>query len=156
MHMHFYVPVEGVPKGSKVAFPLGDTGRSVIVDSNSKPLRSYESTISAYALDHFPRPLEGPIIVEVSFVRSPRKTMPKTYRPFVTSAPDGDKMIRAVLDGLQGFAYVNDSQVVKSTSEKFYPHGDFYTHPGTYIKITAGKDVPSYLGQYSPKAVIDF
>lgn len=156
MIVEFYVPVEGVPKGSKTAHFIEALGRSVIVDSNNKPLRSYESSISAYALEHFDSPVEGPIVVEVAFVRAKKKSAPKTYRPFVTSKPDTDKMLRAVLDGLQGFAYVDDGQVCRTVTSKLYPDGDTYPHPGTYITIRAGRDVPDYLGEFSPKATIDF
>lgn len=156
MIVSFYVPMEGVPKGSKRAVYVKNLGRSLLLDNNSEPLRSYESTISSYAQDHFPSPVEGPVVVDVSFVRAKKKSAPKSYRPYVTTSPDVDKMLRSVLDGLQGFAYLNDSQVVRATGEKLTPFGEHFTHPGTYLTITAGRDVPAHLGEFSPRAVIDF
>lgn len=154
MITEFFVPVEGVPKGSKKAIHVPGIGRSLIVDSNGKALRPYEAAVSSYAAEAGCTPVDGPISVSVCFVRSEKKSAPKTYRPFVQAAPDVDKMLRAVLDGLQGFAYKFDSQVAHAEGFKFYPFGEKYKYPGTYITIRSGKDIPEVLGEYSPKANI--
>lgn len=159
MISEIYVPMEGVPKGSKKAFYVKQLQRAVITDQNGQALKSYESTISAYAKDEGMEPVDGPISVTVYFVRSPKKSAPKTFRPHVLAAPDVDKMLRAVLDGLQGFAYKFDSQVCHVEGFKLTAFGEKFKYPGTYITVRSGKDIPELypdLGEYSPNANITF
>lgn len=47
-----------------------------------------------------------------------------------TKRPDGDNILKAVMDALEGLAYKNDCQIVKAIVEKYYSN-----RPGLYIKI---------------------
>jgi Holliday junction resolvase RusA-like endonuclease len=55
--------------------------------------------------------LDGPLILEATFFR-PRPKSWKKARHYPTSAPDLDKLVRAVGDALKGVLYRDDSQIV--------------------------------------------
>jgi Holliday junction resolvase RusA-like endonuclease len=54
---------------------------------------------------------DGPLILEATFFR-PRPKSWKKSRHYPTSAPDLDKLVRAVGDALKGVIYRDDSQIV--------------------------------------------
>jgi crossover junction endodeoxyribonuclease RusA len=58
---------------------------------------------------------------------------PKTVnRPEPSVAPDLDKLVRAVLDGLTAIAYRDDGQVVRLTAAKVYG-----VNPGVWVQMWA-------------------
>jgi crossover junction endodeoxyribonuclease RusA len=58
---------------------------------------------------------------------------PKTVnRPEPSVAPDLDKLVRAVLDGLTAIAYRDDGQVVRLTAAKQYG-----INPGLWVQMWA-------------------
>jgi crossover junction endodeoxyribonuclease RusA len=58
---------------------------------------------------------------------------PKTVnRPEPSVAPDLDKLVRAVLDGLTAIAYRDDGQVVRLTAAKQYG-----VNPGVWVQMWA-------------------
>lgn len=157
MIVQFYVPLEGVPKGSMRAFRKPKSSFVSVTDQQGSKLKNYQAAIAQAWVETGAGTFDGPIEVDVLFVRALKKSTPKTYRPFVTTSPDGDKTLRAVCDGLQGFAYKNDAQIVSHRSRKMFPQAEGeYTYPGTYVTVRAGKDVSNELGEFSPKAKIDF
>lgn len=156
MIVQIYVPLEGVPKGSMRAFRSRKSSFTVVTDQQGAKLKNYQAAIAQAWVATGAGTFDGPIEVDVLFVRALKKSTPKTYRPYVTTSPDGDKTLRAVCDGLQGFAYKNDAQIVSHRSRKMFPKPDSdYQYPGTYITVRAGKDVSPELGEFSPKANID-
>lgn len=63
------------------------------------------------------KPVTNPVSVTITFnLLKPKST--KRITPHVK--PDLDKLIRAVLDGLTGVAYVDDSQVILIKARKIY------------------------------------
>jgi crossover junction endodeoxyribonuclease RusA len=62
---------------------------------------------------------EGPIIVECMFLIPRPKTVKRRY-PIGKFDGDCDKLVRAILDGLTGVAYKDDSQVVDAIGKKRY------------------------------------
>lgn len=56
-------------------------------------------------------------------------------RPHV-SRPDLDKLVRAVLDGLTGIAYRDDSQVTVLAASKLY--APEFGEPGVWIRVSSG------------------
>ena len=78
--------------------------------------------------------LEGPVSVALSF----RLTRPKTVRRrFPTSRydGDGDKLERAILDGLTGSVIADDGQVIDCGWEKRYTEGE------TGVRVIVGTDL---------------
>lgn len=73
------------------------------------------------------KPITSAVRVEMDFVMSKPKS---AKRMFPSVKPDLDKLIRAVLDGLTGVAYEDDSQVVLIKSTKTYGETQ-----GVWIKI---------------------
>lgn len=59
---------------------------------------------------------------------------PKSRTPPAIKKPDGDKLLRAVLDALTGVAWVDDSQVTDARARKRLAELD--APPGVYIAIT--------------------
>ena len=58
---------------------------------------------------------------------------PRTVsRPEPSVAPDLDKLVRAVLDGLTAIAYRDDGQVVRITATKQYG-----SQPGVWVQMWA-------------------
>lgn len=146
MKTSFFVPIEAAPKGSKVAFHTGNG--KIAMRESSKQVKPFMEAFGRVAIAEGLTPVRGPICLDVVFVRKAKKNMPKTYIPFVTTLPDVDKQLRSVLDALTGIAYYDDGQVVMARGCKVYP-SEYFPYPGTHITITAGRDVPEWLGQYS-------
>ena len=64
-------------------------------------------------------PLEGAVSVKVDIYRRMPKNRPKKLlRELDTYKPDADNIAKAVLDAMNGLAFVDDSQVVSLTATK--------------------------------------
>lgn len=114
--------VEGVPvpQGSKRIGRHG--GRPVILDDNDVELRAWRRSVaSAFRIaagDEWAM-LDCPVAVAVTFYFD----RPKARKTEIAkaTAPDIDKLARAVLDALaDGDAYVNDGRVVALAATKQY------------------------------------
>lgn len=128
------------PKGSKRAFiPKGGT-RPVMVESAGENLRDWMTALHAVAQEHAPRALTGALRVDVRFAMPRPKSHYRasgalkdgvpTHR---AKSPDVDKLLRAVLDALEGPLFANDAQVVEISGEKTY--SDDATRCGAYITV---------------------
>ncbi len=122
------------PQGSKRAFVRG--GRAIIVDDNPKT-RGFRDAVTIAAIEarrlgeHVTH--TGPVSVVAVFTL-PRPqghygTGANTHRlrpgapRYPATAPDVDKLLRAVLDGLtDAAAFRDDSRVVSVATDKVYPH----------------------------------
>lgn len=105
----FFVPGVPAPQGSK-SFK-GMRGGKAILTESSKAVKPWRARIAAVAKLHS-APLPGPVSVTLRFVMPRPKATPKTRpTPPAVKRPDVDKLTRAVLDGLDGHAYDDDSQV---------------------------------------------
>jgi Holliday junction resolvase RusA-like endonuclease len=115
-----YFRVDGVPvpQGSSRAFVV--KGRAVVAPSNSNVLKPWRRRVreAAEAAMGGRAALDGPLAVMLQF-QVPR---PATVtREWPTVAPDLDKLVRAVLDGLvEGGVIVDDSRVVRLITEEEY------------------------------------
>ena len=88
--------------------------------------RKFENFIKLVALQHFDKPLDCPIKIHIKFkIKRPKyliwKTKPMPEVPCTTK--DLDNMIKSVLDGMEGVAYHNDSQIYSIIAEKVYHAG---------------------------------
>lgn len=68
-----------------------------------------------------------PVVVQVAYTRPLAKSNPKYWAGRSDlGKPDGDNVLKLVLDALNGLAFADDSQVIKLQLEKFprSPHGN--------------------------------
>ena len=108
----FFVKGKPVPQGSMKFIRPG-----VMIHSRAADLAVWRADIARNAELFGFKPVSGGIKVEIDFIFSRPKSV---QRAFPTVAPDLDKLIRAVLDGLTGVAYEDDSQVILIQATKTY------------------------------------
>lgn len=101
-----------VPQGSMKFIRPG-----VMIHSRAADLAVWRADIARNAELFGFKPVSGGVKVEIDFIFSRPKSV---QRAFPTVAPDLDKLIRAVLDGLTGVAYEDDSQVILIQATKTY------------------------------------
>jgi Holliday junction resolvase RusA-like endonuclease len=106
----FFVPGAPIPQGS-LKFINGHA-----IHARAADLATWRAMIYAKARETVPM-RDGAVYVGLTFVMRKPKTV-KRELPFVR--PDIDKLVRAVLDGLTGAAYVDDEQVCVLAAEKVY------------------------------------
>lgn len=82
-------------------------------------------------------PIEGPVRLRVNAMFSPPASASKakkldmmTGRVGVTKKPDLDNVVKAVLDGLNTVAFVDDAQVVHLEARKEYA-----AHPCVWVRV---------------------
>ena len=111
MDKEFFVKGRPVPQGS-LKFIQGRP-----IHARATDLAVWRADIARNAeLSGF-KPVSNPISVTLTFSLLKPKSA-KRSTPHVK--PDLDKLIRAVLDGLTGVAYVDDSQVILIKARKIY------------------------------------
>lgn len=110
-----------VQQGSKDFVGRTKSGRGIMVEQNKERLDSWRGEIikacREYQRDNptFTR-LEGAIVARLIFCFDRPKSVSRRKRPFMSVAPDLDKLIRACLDGLTaGGAIADDALVVEFT-----------------------------------------
>ena len=112
-------------------------GRAVLVES-SKRLPKWREAVQDAALKHLdPIPAGVAVRVEIHFVMPRPKSLPKSRPtpPAVKRIGDLDKLCRAILDGLDGPAYADDSQVTVLVADKRIAEPG--EEPGARINVEA-------------------
>lgn len=100
--------------------------------------REYEGEIqAAWLLAHGER-LDGPVAVYITAHQTIPKSANKAFREAVAAGkawpmrkPDTDNICKIVLDALNGYAYADDTQVVRLHAEKMYTVCD-----ESYLSVT--------------------
>ena len=102
--------VRGIPEaqGSMRAFIRN--GKPVLTSTNVR-LKSWRDLLAYHAADVCDSVIDGPVMVTAMFILPRPKSRPK-WQIWPTSAPDLDKLTRAVGDALTSVVYRDDSQVV--------------------------------------------
>jgi len=118
----FFVRGRPVPQGSMKFVRPG-----VMIHSRSQDLALWRADIARNAELFGFKPIASAVKVELDFVMSRPKS---SKRAFPSVKPDLDKLIRAVLDGLTGVAFEDDSQVILIQSSKTYGENQ-----GVWIRI---------------------
>lgn len=125
----FEVIGEAVPQGSKKGF-VDNFGHVRVIDDNKTVLNRWRKLVAetaAYSKPEWLRePWDGPIFLSIVFVRerSPNDylsdgvTLRKGAHRYPDTAPDGDKLDRAIWDALTGILFTNDSRVVSWVGAK--------------------------------------
>ena len=108
----FFVKGRPVPQGSMKFIRPG-----VMIHSRSQDLALWRADVARNAELFGFKPIANAVKVELDFIMIRPKS---AKRVFPSVKPDLDKLIRAVLDGLTGVAYEDDSQVILIQSSKTY------------------------------------
>ena len=125
---------EPAPQGSKTAIVRG--GKAIMYEASKKLPKWRDSvlmTCKVTALEQKAEtPLLGPLAASVTFyLERPHSTT----RAYPNNAPDVDKLLRAVFDGLQESGVIsNDGQIVIVTAFKLW--ADEENPPGAVISIS--------------------
>lgn len=126
----FAVPGEAVPQGSMVPYMHRGLERPMLKPSNEKALESWRKTVADYARHRRPdwlrQPWDGPVGISILFrrERSPNdllvdgQTLRAGAARNAATAPDGDKLDRAVWDALTDVLFTNDSRVIEWAGRK--------------------------------------
>jgi Holliday junction resolvase RusA-like endonuclease len=141
--------VSGIPKAQPRprAFARNIGGKAVARVYESGTAEGWKSQIAIASREHTPVvPIEGPVIVDVTFFmprpkRLCRKSDPDGWVP-CTSKPDRDNLDKAVLDCMTQLGWWrDDAQVYAGKVEKFYHEKN--GSPGATITViwnNNGKD----------------
>jgi crossover junction endodeoxyribonuclease RusA len=102
------------------------------------PWRERVALAASHVFDRHPdwRPAGPgePLLMRLEFIRPRPKRHPKSYTKPCTSAPDLDKMIRAVGDALTNVVYADDSQIVE-LSRVVKRYAEIDEPPGVNIEV---------------------
>lgn len=137
MAIRFFVPGKPVPKARARAYSRNGQTRMY----TPKTTADYESLVQSICREAFVRPLECPVFVALAIAlpvpsswSKKRKEAALKQLEHPTSRPDIDNYIKAIFDGMNGVAFVDDSQVVRLESEKFYGQT-----PGVVVTVNVYK-----------------
>lgn len=135
--IHFFVPGQPVGKGR----PRVSTRNGIVRNYTPEKTRSYESTVAHEAhLAMAGAPLfEGPVgVVITALMQSPAKPSKALRealaldRAWHTGRPDGDNIIKAANDAMNGIVWRDDAQVARCSFAKKYAE-----IPGLHIYVEA-------------------
>ena len=144
--MEYLITIKGIeaaPQGSKKFVGKNIKGQPMMIDT-CKRLKSWRDQVGVMAkLCCVDGIIEEPVAIEVTFYfKRPKlhydskKLLRQDAPTFVTNRLKGDidKLLRALLDGLTGSAFADDSQVVKIVADKKYC--ELESQAGATIKIS--------------------
>lgn len=143
-HLELFVPGRAAPQGSKQARPIYRgkgatrefTGKVATVESSKAGVNAWRGDVRAAlipAWDGRP-PLDGPLVLEVEFIRNRPKSAPKSYTPEHTTYPDVSKLVRSTEDAITSAGvWADDARVVRLiASKRNAEHGET---AGAHIRI---------------------
>lgn len=135
--------VWGTPQGK--ARPRFRSAGRYVQTYTPKKTRDYESEIRAAFLNvaeavNFRKIETGPVSIRVFAEFEPPKSYSKKKRAamigkYHMNKPDGDNILKAVQDALNGYAFTDDAQIVEIYVQKYY--GD---NPGLLVTVEAKED----------------
>lgn len=135
-----------VAQGSFVPFIGKYNGKAMLKSSNEKALNAWRKYVAEVA--HYKRPTwlrelwDGPIGMSYLFVRergddflADGTTLKKGARRLPDTAPDGDKLERAINDALTDVVFTNDARITDWAGRKRYapPGGAAYVDLDVYL-----------------------
>jgi Holliday junction resolvase RusA-like endonuclease len=133
MPIAFSVPGEPVPQPRPRVTTRGGFGRAYV--PHAHPVHAYRASLAAAARDAGAEPHAEPVSVVIDLVfERPKSHFRKSgLKPDAPLLPrcDLDNCGKAVLDSLNGVAWVDDSQVQRLVIEKTYG-----TYSRTTVRIT--------------------
>lgn len=145
MVLEFTVFGVAQPKGNMRAIHLAGMKYPIVTDSN-RSVKSWSQLVAEganRALGALPPAdraiLTGPVRLTVAFYLPRPKKFSKRGVPVAhLTAPDWDKLSRAVSDALSHVVYADDKQIVEAVIGKFYTDVDEPPHVRVRVETTAG------------------
>lgn len=133
------------PKGNLRAIHLKGMKFPIVTDSN-RNAKSWSQLVAegaSRALAELPEDrrvlLDGPVRLTVAFyLPRPKKYHRRGVPVAHLTAPDWDKLARAIGDALSQVVYHDDSQIVEAVIGKFYADVDGVPHVDVVVERTAG------------------
>lgn len=129
----FFIPGQPVAKARARAFSRNGQTRMY----TPKKTADYESLVHSICKESFARPLESPVVVKIHAAIAIPLSWSKKRREaalrdevYPTGRPDIDNYIKAIFDGMNGAAFLDDSQVVSLECSKFYGET-----PGVIVEV---------------------
>lgn len=107
-----------------------------LVEAQSANLKKWRKAIADACQPYLGQNIHlGPVRLEVDFYLERPKSVPQGKRPLPIVAPDLDKLVRAVGDGIgqSGMIWGDDSQIVEIVARKYYADE---REPGATIQIS--------------------
>jgi crossover junction endodeoxyribonuclease RusA len=143
MRLAFTVYGVAQPKGNMRAIHLTGMKFPIVTESN-RNVKSWAQLVAEganHALADLPADqralLDGPVRLTVAFYLPRPKKYHKRAAAHVT-APDWDKLARAIGDALTQVVYRDDSQIVEAVIGKFYADVDGVPHVDIVVERTGG------------------
>jgi Holliday junction resolvase RusA-like endonuclease len=122
----FFVAGQPGTKGSARAFVRG--GRAIITNDAGEKAKCWAAKVTDAAREAMAgaAPFDGPVVVGIVF-HLPRpqshylRGQLRASAPiYVTTKPDGDKLVRCSWDALTGVVFTDDSRIVEWSGSKVY------------------------------------
>lgn len=111
------IPGRPVPKGRP---RIGYRGRKVIMYTPAETVH-YEKSVARVGKQVCGNPAAGPVEMEIVLFFNPQaKVYTKGGRRRRGTMPDLDNCVKAIVDGLNKVAYIDDRQVVRILAERKY------------------------------------
>lgn len=113
--LDIFVPGRPAPQGSK-----RHVGNGRMVEM-SKHVGAWREDVRAACIAAWQglAPLDGPLVLEVEFVRARPVSAPKRRTPAATTAPDLSKLVRSTEDAITSAGvWADDARVVRCISSK--------------------------------------
>lgn len=114
--IHLTIDLKAVPKARP---RFNRVSRQIYTPAKTS---AFESHVSFAASCVCKRPLEGAVEVEINFNFLKAKSSKLIAH---TKRPDIDNLIKSVLDGLNGVAFIDDAQIIKLIASKNFGDKDF-------------------------------
>lgn len=108
---------EAKAQGSQESRYVPSIGRAI--SHEKRPVLDWRRSVASQAAQALPVPwslIDGPCALDVTVYRPRPKSAPG--RVFPATAPDADKLLRAIGDALTGILYRDDAQIVTATLRK--------------------------------------
>lgn len=141
MHVVIRIVVYGAPapQGSKKFVGTTKTGRGIMVESSTKvkPWRQDVKDAARQVMGQS-APLDGPLLVVMTFTLPKPTSAPKTRRTWPCRKPDASKLLRSTEDALtDAGVWVDDARGVDVLVRKRYPNEgrNALPSPGAVIEI---------------------
>ncbi len=104
-------------------------GRAHVYDGDKS--RDYKLHVLLTATRQGAELMTGPVSVEILFLMQRPKSLPKKVKHHVKK-PDIDNLTKAILDGLNGVLWKDDSQVCELVARKIYTRDE----PGVVLTVS--------------------
>lgn len=141
IRLEFFIPGEPVAKGRPRAVVVQGKPR-LYTPEDTRQYEALVAQVAAVAMRGAP-----PTAAAVSVTLDVLLTVPASWsqkkredalagRVFAKSRPDYDNYTKALLDGMNGIVYVDDSQAVRGTTQKRYS-----ATPGVHVVVCALEDM---------------